>query len=196
MYNSVKNPNNKGFYIGRYEAGKEDGKVVVKKNKPVYNNVKWGNSITDLTGGAVELAKNFTNDKHYKGKVTSTLVYGVQWDATMQFFDNSYINGTPETNSYVRKSDGKGWYSNNYSTGNPNHLTGIDVDANASNKIKNIYDMAGNVWEWTMEADNIMDRVLRGSYSYDDGSERPASERGRALPTHYAYFGFRVVLYL
>ncbi len=84
MYNSVTNPNNKGFYIGRYEAGKEDDKVVVKKNKPVYFGIKWGNSMTDLTGGAVELAKNFTNDKPYKEKVTSTLIYGIQGDTTLK----------------------------------------------------------------------------------------------------------------
>lgn len=33
--------------------------------------------MTVLTG-VVELSKNFTNDKPYKGKVTSTLVYGKQ----------------------------------------------------------------------------------------------------------------------
>ena len=45
---------------------------------------------------------------------------------------------------------------------NPNHLTGIDVDSNASNKVKNIYDMAGNVWEWTMESNSSDSRVTRG----------------------------------
>ncbi len=197
MYNSVTNANNKGFYIGRYEAGKEDGKVVVKKNKPFYN-VKWGNSMTDLTGGAVELAKNFTNDKPYKGKVTSTLVYGIQWDATMQFFDNSYINGTLSSSSYVRESDGKRWYMDNYSTGNPNRLTGIDMDANASNKVKNIYDMAGNLYEWTMEASSTNYRVYRGGYYFLSGANYPASDRIILRPdlTGSANVGFRLVLYL
>ncbi len=197
MYNSVTNANNKGFYIGRYEAGKEDGKVVVKKNKPFYN-AKWGNSMTDLTGGAVELAKNFTNDKPYKGKVTSTLVYGIQWDATMQFFDNSYINGTPSSSSYVRESDGKGWYLDNYSTGNPNRLTGIDMDANASNKVKNIYDMAGNLYEWTMEASSTNYRVYRGGYYFLSGANYPASDRSILRPdlTGSNNVGFRLALYL
>ena len=37
MYESVKTYG--GFYIGRFEAGQEDGNLVVKKGKAVYNNV-------------------------------------------------------------------------------------------------------------------------------------------------------------
>ena len=49
MYNSVKS--NKGFYIGRFEAGKDSsGNVVVKKGENVYNNVPWGNSMDDIEG--------------------------------------------------------------------------------------------------------------------------------------------------
>ncbi len=188
MYSSVTNPNNKGFYIGRYEAGKEDEKVVVKKNRPVYTNVKWGKSVTDLSGGAVELSKNFINDKSYKGKVTSTLVYGVQWDTTLKFFNNE---------AYLKNGTKKGWYSDNYATGNPNHLTGIDVDSNASNKIKNVYDMAGNVMEWTMEAYNPNLRVYVGGHYKISGSSRPASNRWADKPSNgFEHIGFRLALYL
>ena len=54
-YNKMKKSveENKGFYIGRYETGiDENNKAVVKKDKPVYNNIKWGNSMTDSAGGA------------------------------------------------------------------------------------------------------------------------------------------------
>lgn len=54
--------------------------------------------MTDATGGAVELAQNFATEKGYTS-VTSTLYYGVQWDATLQFMDNNYINGTCESSS-------------------------------------------------------------------------------------------------
>ncbi len=192
MYKSVKD--NKGFYIGRYEAGSEgeneDKKVVVKKNKPVYNAVPWSNSkdMTVLTGGAVELAKNFIKDKTYKGKVTSTLIYGVQWDATLKFFNDE---------SYLKDGKGKGWYQDNYSTGNPNHLTGIGVDSNASNKVRNIYDMAGNVSEWTMEAHHTNYRVSRGGDYNSDGSQDPASYRDSYSPfASGGSIGFRLALYV
>ena len=41
-YNRMKTSveNNHGFYIGRYETGKIDNQVVVKKDTTVYNNIK------------------------------------------------------------------------------------------------------------------------------------------------------------
>ena len=180
MYDSVSK--NGGFYIGRYEAGKTAtsgsgirGDVIVKKGVPVYNNIGWSNSntMTNVVGGAVEVARGMYNnekktltDENYG--VVSTLCYGVQWDAALNFIDSNYItnevNGKPNcaSDSYVRNSAAKGWHSDNYSTGNPNHLTGIDVDAQASNSVKNIYDMAGNVREWTMESYSSNLRVHRG----------------------------------
>ena len=181
---------NQGFYIGRFEAGKENDKVVVKKDKPAYTNVKWGNSMTDSTGGAVELSKNFTADKSCKNSVTSTLCYGVQWDATMQFFDSNYIKGECDENSYVRNSNGKG----NYGTGNS-----INTGSNDEYKVKNIYDMAGNVREWTMEANGTTTRVFRGSYYDSDynGANNPVSERANRNPDGgYTDIGFRIALYL
>ena len=82
-----------------------------------------------------------------------------------------------------------GWYSINY-----NGTSGTDdIDsywnsesdnsgpavsgAREGFKQKNIYDMAGNVWEWTMEKYNTR-RVSRGGgYYSNSGSERPASSR-------------------
>lgn len=195
MYNSVTNENNKGFYIGRYEAGEDsDGSVVSKKNMPVYDNIRWSNSetMTVLTGGAVELSRDFVKTTYTnKGKavgVNSTLVYGVQWDATLRFFNDE---------DYFKNSTGKGWYEDNYAIGNPNHLTGINIDTIASNKVKNIYDMAGNVSEWTMEAYSSYDRVYRGGSYQNDGNNLPVSHRFDESPFLKSVgIGFRVALYL
>jgi len=188
MYESVEA--NGGFYIGRYEAGNEggtynsetkkwegDSKVVVKKGAPVYNYIGWSNSntMTNVTGGAVEVARGmYTGKKTASNEnygVVSTLCYGVQWDAALNFIDPNYITNEVEKDgklqpncqagTYLVNSKTKGWYSDNKSS-NPNHTTGVDVDSEASNKVKNIYDMAGNVNEWTMESDASNVRVLRG----------------------------------
>ena len=192
-YNAMKESveKNKGFYIGRYEAGNDgSNNVIVQKGATVYNKIKWGTSMTDATGGAVEKAKNFTNGKSYSGKVVSTLVYGVQWDATMQFMDNNYITGTCAENSYVRNSTNKG------------HYLAAELAKTGSNDnyaVKNIYDMAGNVAEWTMEAGPGDRRAYRGAYYTNsvDGHDTPASRRYSVFSDlSYDILGFRLALYL
>ena len=179
---------NQGFYIGRYETGKDsEGNLIVKKNSPVYNNVGWSNSndMTNELGGAVELSKNFTNGRSYREKVTSTLIYGAQWDATMQFFDSNYLSSTCDEKSYVRNGTNKGNYSSSL----------INTGSNENYKVKNIYDMAGNVYEWTMEAFGTYHRVNRGGLYANEGSTDTVSVRANNEPTNtYLGFGFRVAL--
>ena len=122
--------------------------------------------------------------------VVSTLCFGVQWDAALKFI--SKVDST-----YATDSTGKGWYSDNYSDGNVDHKTGIDIGTNASNKLMNIYDMAGNMWEVTMEAYSRTSRVDRGGGYSTKGSLNPASLRDDFSP-HYTYsaHGFRLALYI
>ena len=204
MYRSVKYKG--GFYVGRYEAGTSSSdvrtdtsriqdSVVVKQGANVYNYIGWSNN-NDMnieTGGAVQKSREFAEENGYT-TVESTLIYGVQWDAIMRWMkDEPNLTG----GKYVQDSTGMGWYSDNYSTGNPKHQTGIDIDSNKSNCVKNIYDLAGNVLEWTMESYDTSIRIYRGgSYNFS-GSVFPASYRLRRNPSFSdSSVGFRVTLYL
>lgn len=83
----------------------------------------------------------------------------------------------------------------------------LDKDANTSyllttgssdkTKIYNIFDVAGNLWEWNVET-NSTNRVYRGGSSVDDSGTFPACYRdGHHAPTHTdGSIGFRVVLYV
>ena len=198
MYKSVKE--NKGFYVGRYEAGTtassgtgKRGEVVSKKGANVYNNIGWADTddMTDETGGAVEVARGMYNEEN-GDNVTSTLIYGVQWDAIMRWLrDVPNLTG----GKYVQDSTGMGWYSDNVS-GNATHQTGIDLNG-GKNKVKNIYDLAGNVREWVMESYRTDVRIGRGGNYGDSGSGDPASDRNYNRPSYSdSYFGFRVAIYL
>ena len=198
MYKSVKE--NKGFYVGRYEAGTTAssgtgirGEVVSKKGANIYNNIGFAdtNDITDETGGAAEVARGMYNEEN-GDSVTSTLIYGVQWDAIMRWMKD-IPNLTGE--KYVQDSTGMGWYNGVY--GNSGHQTGIALDG-GKNKVKNIYDLAGNVYEWTMESYDISMRVVRGGNDYGSGFDGPASVRYMVLPFDGGYddISFRVALYL
>ena len=110
MYASVKEHG--GFYIGRYEAGKDsDGNVVVKKGANVYNEIPWSangkmQETEGTTGGAVELSRNFYKANEYTS-VTSTLIYGVQWDAVMKWMENiPNPNATGSLKNYIQDSTG------------------------------------------------------------------------------------------
>ena len=161
-----------GFFVGRYEAGVEgparvdedgiDDEVVIKQGKNVYNYVGWSDSekMTVETGGAVELAKNFDTKRGYTS-VTSTLIYGVQWDAIMQFIDSGYKNEDGKLTSYVADSTGRGNYQEDENT-NDWKGTPTVTGASANYAVKNIYDLAGNCWEWTMESYGTNNRVIRG----------------------------------
>ena len=150
MYKSVND--NKGFYIGRYEAGNDGSdNAISKKGVNVYNRIKWGNSMTDETGGAVEKARNFDTQSGHTN-VTSTLVYGVQWDAVMR-----WISKDDSLKGYLTDSSDIGNYYDNDNTNNP-----AKTGSNDNYQMKHIYDLAGNVSERTMEAYSTSSRVSRG----------------------------------
>ena len=106
-------------------------------------------------------------------------------------------NPNVEGKTYIQDSTGMGWYSNNYSSGNATHQTGIDVDSSKSNCVNNIYDLAGNVYEWTMESYITDYRVRRGGFYDITGAVYPASSRLGYDPSDYIdSLGFRLTLYL
>ena len=155
-YNSMRTSviNNKGFYVARYEAsegtGESTGKVQSKAGAMPWVNIPWGTSMTEVgNSGAVYRAQNMYNDSEHA--VTSTLIYGVQWDAIMNFIDSNYSKENGTCNSFVSNSTGQGNYNEDENTNSwKNNLT--SCGSSDDYRVKNIYDLAGNVFEWTMEA--------------------------------------------
>ena len=91
-------------------------------------------------------------------------------------------SGNEEKKTYTYDSTGKG----NYGNGNGSLLA---TGSNESYAVNNIYDMAGNLWDWTIEADHPFFRVCRGG-GYDDfASTDPASFRNRNEPTRSDFSG-------
>lgn len=91
----------------------------------------------------------------------------------------------------------EGWYSDNYDQGNPEHKTGIDL-SERKNQVKKIYDLAGNVWEWTMKSYNTEFRMYRGGVYYNSGADSPSSFRRKNRPydSYGGDVGFRTTLFL
>ena len=193
-YNSMKTSveTNNGFYVARFEASEGTGsKAESKPGVEPWRYIEWGNSMTEIgTEGAVAKSQNMYTDKNTYG-VTSTLIYGVQWDAIMNWLDPKYSTATAEdpcdANSIVVKSE----YGN--------HSGDIaNSGAYEDDKLKNIYDLCGNLYEWTMEAYSSDHRVNRGGGFDISGSVYPVSIRPYNYPGYddYDNIGFRPALYL
>ena len=175
-----------GFYIGRYEAGtaaprtsgsSQTEEFVVQQDKYPYIYITWGKSMSDVSEGAVYLCNNLYSSTNTNYGATSMLCSGVSWDSMLDFVKDSSHSVTDSAtwgnyyNSETYKVYRGSLYSNSgWSTANT--TTGTEVTKNSSvllttgaterNCSKNIYDVAGNCYEWTTESNSSSNRVYRG----------------------------------
>ena len=175
IYNSVKQYH--GFYIGRYETGDlSKDKVVSKKGNEDIGNQNWYTMYAKEKKYATQLSGT---------KIKSNMIYGSQWDATMRWFAKSK--------------------DNNVSTYPVNAQNGVNANFSVNRKstgsvgsVNNIYDMAGNVYDWTVELHSSNNRVLHGYYYYHTNSDYwYTGLRSDSNPTNSIdRFGSRIALYL
>ena len=166
----------KGFYISRYEAGKEGtNRLVSKKGATVWVSIPQETAKTT--------AKTmFTSNAHVK----SALLSGIQWDMTMAFISSKpRVDGTNKTYD-VTKTD------SSRHTGSSVKIAGN----NEADKVCNIYDLEGNAYEYVAEKNTYNTNVpfvTRGGCSYDSPS---ASYRRDGSGIAYSSNSFRLVLYV
>ena len=160
----------KGFYIGRYELTANG-----EKTGATQDNVDWYTlykNCTILASGT---------------KVKTRMIWGLQWDATCNWLSNS------DPAYSITDSSTWGNYHNNTADG---HGSKQNTGFSESWKANNIYDFAGNCWEFTQEADSTNRRVRRGG-NISHGSVFPASYRDYSYPTYtWNHLGSRATLYL
>ena len=202
-------------------------KMVVQRDKFPYNFVGWGSDISDYEADTIWKDKNqgkgalYLSKHMYDGKdigATSTLCYGIQWDMALAFIGdenynkNSTTKGNYSTNiwtidretaKYTKSPSGDTTWTSISSEENKTKsktvMENILLTTGASEdfKTKNIYDLAGNVYEWTNEAFLETDRVYRGGYYGDLGFKYPASYRYGAYTDYCGdNVGFRPALYI
>ena len=192
----------KGFYIGRYEAGdKESTKsktlrssndltktVTIKANQAPYNYV--------TRTQAVSLAEGFATKQGYKAK--TKLVSSYAWDTTIAFLQ--------KVNSDYGSSSEEGNYKD--TTFSYTDITGASqtkasnsqvlVPTGQTTPVCNIYDMGGNVWEWTTEScsDTSSPYARRGGYYDSFFATYPAGFRDGYSDRANDIIGFRLTLFM
>lgn len=169
----------KGFYVGRYETGYETLNNLRKTtSKPA--------SSTIITAGATSSQGNgwyglYKMQKEFgtNGKVKSSMVWGSQYDAMMNWMaktGKTVATATP-MEGLARNS------SNNYTTG-----------SEAKDILNNIYDLYGCHFEWTLAANSSNIRCIR---SGNFNNSKAPSYCGSSSPKFtYPNDGSRLTLHI
>ena len=214
-----------GFWVGRYEAGIEGSIDDVSKARTSHLTVTIGTSPKAISqkdaipynyvycSEAQALAKEMTPNSKY----TSSLMFGIQWDLVCKYLGakgglsvadinsnstswGNYKNVTRTISSDKAKqttNDGSTWTA---ITGTkPASSVLLTAGASEETNKMNIYDFAGNEFEWTLEktSDSYHPCAYRGGYYNGAGSYCPASFRNSYDTTDSNVgVGFRPTLYV
>ena len=201
---------NKGYYIGRYEAGDKESTeatpptfrtsssstsntITVKAGQAPYNYIKY----TD----AKSLAEGFSGKQGYTS-VKSKLVSSYAWDTAIAFIQ--------KTNSDYGNSSEEGNYNNSPTftyTGIADTENNKQTKANGTSTliptgqttaVNNIYDMGGNVWELTTESYSGTGSscTIRGGSCTGGFADYPAGSRLGSSDNAYFSNGVRLTLFL
>ena len=172
-------------------------------------------------------AKANAESMYNNNYISSGLITGTQWDVILnKMKDKAGLSDSDMTNSsswgnYKNTSisyngrkttaykNGSYWIlppfgsvdSGKTSTYTDNHADLLTTGASATTQQYHIFDIAGNLWEWTEEdshyATTGQHRVPRGGCLWNNSSEFPACSRGYDIVSNPSLaFGFRTVLYI
>ena len=174
-----------GYYIGRYEVGKDNKTAVIKAEQEPYVNIKWSK--------AYELAKGIGGGEG----ATTYLCSSYSWDTAINFIQNTTgknyatsiigFNGNWKSQE-VKDSSGKVIKPVN---------TAQRLNTGLTTALCNIYDMGGNVGEFTTELNPGTSEtvVLRGGNNYNINC--PAGIRWDVNSgSAFSHYGFRATLFL
>ena len=200
---------NGGYYIGRFEAGDKESTeeqtmrasgasqtntVTIKIGQAPYNYITQSNAETKAEG--MDTVQGYTT-------ATTKLVSSYAWDTAIDFIQkaksaqSTYGNSSLEGNYLNRGFD----YANLGETEKNSHKnenTETLVPTGQTTPVSNIYDMGGNLWEWTTESSSYGSNpyAYRGG-DYGDGyGNYPAGHRLYCDNSTRSGSGFRVTLYV
>ena len=172
-----------GYYIGRYEVGRNSDTAVVKYNQTPYASITWST--------AYGLAKKIITNS----EVNSYLCSSYAWDTAVNFIQN---NSTAKNYATSIEGFNGNWNSQEVKDPSGNVIkpagTSQQLNTGLTTQFCNIFDMGGNEAEFTTELNPGTSEtvVLRGgAYSYYDG---PAGYRWDYRSG--ANDGFRATLFL
>ena len=165
-----------GFYIGRYETGGLSSTAVINKMNTDIGSQNW-----------YTMYKKCLTLKGNNNNITTMMITGSLWDETLDWIVSSGATNSEGTTLTYQLVGSNSTTFGNYYNATFNYIakdaemptatetkaistsTRIPAGSAEYTKTNNIYDMAGNVWEWTTEAYSTYNRVYRGGGYYNYG---------------------------
>ena len=202
-----------GFYIGRYEVGTATARTSASATEttPIIQQGAYPYHFITCKQ-AQTLAKNLATPQ---GGTTS-LMFGIQWDLVLKYLevkeaktkaelrtDSATWGNYPDATFDVVRgkyttipTTANSWLTVNNSYAKPSSSVLFSTGATNRNSVSNIFDLAGNVWEWTLEGttDSNLPCATRGGCYYDNvvsASSYGATGMNVAIDT----VGFRPAFY-
>lgn len=169
-----------GFYISRYNISKnkENGKPQSVKGEEPWTNINFKSALEV----AAMLETNNT--------ITSHLPFGAEYDSVLEWFIESGVKTCREITT-----DSTDWGNYWSQKDSPGKI--VETGSREEWCANNIYDLAGNVDEWTQEQNYKSFRVVRGGYFAHVAGNYPVSHRAlHHIITYYNSTGFRATLYI
>ncbi len=171
-----------GFYISRYNISKS----LAGKPQSIKGVMPWVSINFD---DAKKIASTIENNEAVK----SHLTFGVEYDSVLAWF----IETDVKTFAEIAKDSTK--WGNQWNTENSPHKL-VETGSREEWCANNIYDFAGNVYEWTQDMNESSYLVIRGSCYDSIGFYFPVAFRHIFEPCYYHdfydYTGFRAALYI
>ena len=143
----------KGFWVGRYETSN----MINDNAKDTSNKIRVIKGTTDGIN-KVDWYRMYAQQKSYRNLTeisstrTSSMIWGSQWDQIMIWMRG--VENEAQNSYYIVNSQTMGNFD-------INHGLQSGIEETGYYKVKNIYDLAGNIEEWTVEADSTGVRVNR-----------------------------------
>lgn len=193
-----------GFWVGRYETSSMSNSTtenyIASNRIQVSSKRNTTNGINKVTWYKMYAQQKIYSELALENKTTSSMIWGSQYDQIMIWMkeEKSSDQAPSRGKYYVTNGAGKGNYGTISEVKNDVYSEIAPTGSQDPYSTKNIFDLAGNVDEWSLEANDTCYRVERGGNCYFGTSARytrPA-HRYSNYPTNGApNNGSRLTLY-
>ena len=192
-----------GYYIGRFEAGdkesteaetmraegaNQENTITIKKDQAPYNYITFAN-LKSLAEGMDDVQEYAT--------ATTRLVSSYAWDTAISYIqikNSNYGTNSPEGNY---KNTTFTYTDITRASQKKNNNSFTLVPTGQTTAVSNIYDMGGNLYEYTTESCSYENKhyVYRGGCYFGSCDDSPAGSRSGYNGDAIKSTGFRVTLY-